>query len=113
MRGFGAPTQQYLRWSRYVNTTQNDLDYWGLDYPPLTAYQVYPRLGTPHGSLLAKPVTHAMWGMQSWLYGKVIEHLEPEAVALGTSRGYETSSSKTFLRWSVVASDVLGEPLHT
>ena len=25
---------------RYVNTTENDLDYWGLDYPPVTAYQV-------------------------------------------------------------------------
>ncbi len=22
----------------YENTTQNDLQYWGLDYPPLTAY---------------------------------------------------------------------------
>ena len=48
--------------------------------------------------------------VQSWLYGKVIQKLEPEAVALGTSRGYETPDSKTLLRWSVVASDVLGEP---
>ena len=47
--------------------------------------------------------------MQSWLYGKVIQQLAPEAAALGTSRGYETPSSKTWLRWSVVASDVLGE----
>jgi len=23
---------------RYVNGTENDLEYWGLDYPPLTAY---------------------------------------------------------------------------
>lgn len=23
---------------RYFNTTDNDLNYWGLDYPPLTAY---------------------------------------------------------------------------
>ena len=23
----------------YRNTTTNDLGYWGLDYPPLTAYQ--------------------------------------------------------------------------
>jgi len=23
---------------RYVNGTDNDLEYWGLDYPPLTAY---------------------------------------------------------------------------
>lgn len=25
----------------YVNTTNNDLAYWGLDYPPLTAYHSY------------------------------------------------------------------------
>ncbi|KZS02459.1 Dolichyl pyrophosphate Glc1Man9GlcNAc2 alpha-1,3-glucosyltransferase dolichyl-P-Glc:Glc1Man9GlcNAc2-dolichyl glucosyltransferase asparagine-linked glycosylation protein, partial [Daphnia magna] len=25
----------------YRNTTDNDLLYWGLDYPPLTAYQSY------------------------------------------------------------------------
>ena len=45
---------------------------------------------------------------QSWLYGKVIERFEPEAVALHSSRGYETSFSKTLMRWSVVASDILG-----
>ena len=27
---------------RYTNTTDNDLSYWGLDYPPLSAYQVGP-----------------------------------------------------------------------
>ena len=26
--------------ARYRNGTANDLQYWGLDYPPLTAYQV-------------------------------------------------------------------------
>jgi alpha-1,3-glucosyltransferase len=25
----------------YQNTTENDLNYWGLDYPPLTAYHSY------------------------------------------------------------------------
>ena len=25
----------------YQNTTNNDLSYWGLDYPPLTAYHSY------------------------------------------------------------------------
>ena len=25
----------------YVNSTENDLNYWGLDYPPLTAYHSY------------------------------------------------------------------------
>ncbi|GAB4815387.1 hypothetical protein N2152v2_002433 [Parachlorella kessleri] len=66
----------------YSNTTDNDLSYWGLDYPPLSGYQ-------------------------SWLYGKVIQLLDPEAVALGTSRGYETSFSKLLMRWTVVFSDVV------
>ena len=43
--------------SWYVHTADNDLKYWGLDYPPLTAYQ-------------------------SYLYGAVIAAVEPEAVAL-------------------------------
>ena len=25
---------------RYTNTSLNNLEYWGLDYPPLSAYQV-------------------------------------------------------------------------
>lgn len=25
----------------YKNTSDNDLNYWGLDYPPLTAYHSY------------------------------------------------------------------------
>lgn len=28
----------FLSIYRYLNTTNNDLNYWGLDYPPLTAY---------------------------------------------------------------------------
>ena len=40
----------------YVDTKANDLQYWGLDYPPLTAYQ-------------------------SWLYGKAVAAFEPDAVA--------------------------------
>ena len=50
----------------YADTPTNDLQYWGLDYPPLTAYQ-------------------------SWAYGAVIHRIEPGAVAL-LSRGYETPS---------------------
>ena len=45
---------------------------------------------------------------QSWLYGRVIGHLEPSATALEASHGYETPSSKLLMRWSVVASDVAG-----
>ena len=45
---------------------------------------------------------------QSWVYGKVIALLDPAALSLGASRGYETYYSKLLMRWSVVASDVLG-----
>lgn len=66
----------------YVHTKDNDLKYWGLDYPPLTAFQ-------------------------SYLYGAVVAAIEPEAVALGASRGYETPSSRLLMRWSAVASDLV------
>ena len=66
----------------YRQTPSNDLGYWGLDYPPLTAYQ-------------------------SWAYGRVVAAFEPAAVALGTSRGHETPSSRLLMRWSVVVSDLI------
>ncbi|KAK9860459.1 hypothetical protein WJX84_007901 [Apatococcus fuscideae] len=66
----------------YQETLLNPLHYWGLDYPPLSAYQ-------------------------SWLCGKVLNFFEPESVALGTSRGFETQSSKVLMRWTVLASDLL------
>ncbi|XP_063388623.1 dolichyl pyrophosphate Man9GlcNAc2 alpha-1,3-glucosyltransferase [Cydia fagiglandana] len=65
----------------YFNTTQNDLQYWGLDYPPLTAYH-------------------------SFLMGKVADWIDPESVRLFASRGYENESHKTFMRWTVFLSDV-------
>lgn len=46
--------------------------------------------------------------MQSWLCGKAVELLEPQAVALNLSRGYETQSSKVLMRWTVLAADLLG-----
>jgi len=57
----------------YRTTPENDLQYWGLDYPPLTAYH-------------------------SWLCGRVAQLLEPASMALFESRGYETESSKLFMR---------------
>jgi alpha-1,3-glucosyltransferase len=38
---------------------------------------------------------------------QAISLFEPAAVELGTSRGYETPSSKLLMRMSVVASDTL------
>ena len=66
----------------YRETPRNDLQYWGLDYPPLTAYQ-------------------------SWAYGVVLGAIEPELVALGASRGHETATGKRLMRWSVLVSDAL------
>ncbi|CAI5959236.1 unnamed protein product [Closterium sp. NIES-65] len=50
----------------YRNSTSNDLAWWGLDYPPLTAWQ-------------------------SRMHGWVMHRLCPDAVALGSSRGYESN----------------------
>ncbi|KAJ8561829.1 hypothetical protein ON010_g7852 [Phytophthora cinnamomi] len=61
----------------YFNTTSNDLLYWGLDYPPLTAYV-------------------------SYLFGRAAEITEPAMVELTSSRGYETATSKVFMRTSVL-----------
>lgn len=68
-----------VKW--YTNTTQNDLQYWGLDYPPLTAYH-------------------------SVLLGLVADWIEPESVRLFASRGYESETHKTFMRWTVFLSDL-------
>ncbi|XP_050023594.2 dolichyl pyrophosphate Man9GlcNAc2 alpha-1,3-glucosyltransferase [Dermacentor andersoni] len=66
----------------YENSTDNDLLYWGLDYPPLTAYH-------------------------SWLCGKVAEVINGSWVALSTSRGTESYDHKLFMRYTVLAADVL------
>ncbi|KAJ7175874.1 glycosyltransferase family 57 protein [Mycena filopes] len=64
------------RWYTY------DLQYWGLDYPPLTAYV-------------------------SWLCGIAGHWLEPSWVALESSRGIETEASKAFMRSTVIFLDAL------
>ncbi|KAJ2727033.1 Glucosyltransferase-like protein [Coemansia sp. Benny D115] len=57
-----------------------DLQYWGLDYPPLTAFQ-------------------------SWICGYIANLINPEWVALDASRGYESHASKLFMRAAVLAFD--------
>ncbi|KAI0304350.1 ALG6, ALG8 glycosyltransferase family-domain-containing protein [Multifurca ochricompacta] len=57
-----------------------DLQYWGLDYPPLTAYH-------------------------SWLCGKIGSFIDSRWFAFDTSRGIETPASKVFLRSTVILSD--------
>nr|CDS31829.1 dolichyl pyrophosphate Man9GlcNAc2 [Hymenolepis microstoma] len=66
----------------YVNTSSNDLLYWGLDYPPLTAYH-------------------------SYLLGRIARFLHPEWIELFKSRGYESDAHKSFMRLSVLISDCL------
>ena len=67
---------------RYVNSSRNDLNYWGLDYPPLTAYH-------------------------SWVCGAVAARLNPDWVALNVSRGYESYEHKLYMRYTVLVADVL------
>ncbi|RAH44187.1 dolichyl-P-Glc:Man(9)GlcNAc(2)-PP-dolichol alpha-1,3-glucosyltransferase ALG6 [Aspergillus brunneoviolaceus CBS 621.78] len=59
-----------------------DLQYWGLDYPPLTAYH-------------------------SWLLGKLGTAIDPSWFALDQSRGLEDPLLKVFMRGTVVASEYL------
>uniref|UniRef100_A0A672MYC9 Alpha-1,3-glucosyltransferase n=2 Tax=Sinocyclocheilus grahami TaxID=75366 RepID=A0A672MYC9_SINGR len=66
----------------YFITTNNDLNYWGLDYPPLTAY-------------------HSL----ACVY--VAKLLNPEWVELHASRGYESHSHKLFMRATVLFTDIL------
>lgn len=58
----------------YRNSSVNDLSYWGLDYPPLTAYQ-------------------------SYVHGVFLKTFDPDSVALFTSRGYES-----YLGWVFIVS---------
>ena len=60
----------------------HDLEWWGLDYPPLTAYH-------------------------SWLLGKVGGFIDPAWFALYTSRGLDDPTMKIFMRATVIVSEYL------
>lgn len=66
----------------YKNTTDNDLQYWGLDYPPLTAYH-------------------------SWLNGYLSNKFNHSWIELHKSRGHQSYHHKIFMRSTVLASDLL------
>ncbi|RZC33471.1 Alg6 Alg8 domain containing protein [Asbolus verrucosus] len=68
------------RW--YKNSEDNNLTYWGLDYPPLTAYHMF-------------------------LCGKVAEFLNKNYTKLHDSRGHESEEHKLFMRYTVLAADLL------
>ncbi len=59
-----------------------DLQYWGLDYPPLTAYH-------------------------SLILGKVANWINPDWMALDASRGFESESIKLFMRISSLLTDLV------
>ncbi|XP_067620851.1 probable dolichyl pyrophosphate Man9GlcNAc2 alpha-1,3-glucosyltransferase isoform X1 [Eurosta solidaginis] len=66
----------------YRNTTDNDLLYWGLDYPPLTAYH-------------------------SYVLGIIARGYNNSFVELQKSRGLESSAHKSFMRLTVLIADIL------
>ncbi|XP_044529026.1 dolichyl pyrophosphate Man9GlcNAc2 alpha-1,3-glucosyltransferase isoform X2 [Gracilinanus agilis] len=74
----------------YVNGSDNDLQYWGLDYPPLTAYH----------SLLCASVPCPVFSSRA-------ELMDPAWVALHTSRGYESARHKLFMRATVFVADLV------
>ncbi|KTW29310.1 hypothetical protein T552_01265 [Pneumocystis carinii B80] len=59
-----------------------DLEWWGLDYPPLSAYL-------------------------SYIYGKIGNLIEPSWFALDTSRGLQTEDLKFYMRMTVIVSDFI------
>lgn len=65
----------------YYNTSENDLLYWGLDYPPLTAYH-------------------------SLICGHMADYINSEFVVLRSSRGYESYGHKIFMRATVLIADL-------
>lgn len=67
---------------RYVNSSGNNLEYWGLDYPPVTAYH-------------------------SWIMGEISACINPDWIALEKSHGYESYDHKIFMRFSVFLTDTL------
>ncbi|XP_031553911.1 dolichyl pyrophosphate Man9GlcNAc2 alpha-1,3-glucosyltransferase-like [Actinia tenebrosa] len=66
----------------YYNTSDNNLLYWGLDYPPLTAYH-------------------------SWLCGWLAHKIDPSWIRLNDSHGYESREHKLFMRYTALGADIL------
>ncbi|KAK2540537.1 Alg6 [Columba guinea] len=74
---YNLPIRQW-----YFNTSDNNLLYWGLDYPPLTAYH-------------------------SLLCAYIAKLINPDWIALHTSQGYESQPHKLFMRTTVFVADLL------
>ncbi|NWI59775.1 ALG6 glucosyltransferase, partial [Calyptomena viridis] len=74
---YNLPIKQW-----YFNTSDNNLLYWGLDYPPLTAYH-------------------------SFVCAYIAKFINPAWIALHTSRGHESQPHKLFMRATVFVADLL------
>jgi len=70
----------------YFSTDDNDLLYWGLDYPPLTAYH-------------------------SWAVGKIFQLIVPDAVSLFSSRGFGSNDATAWFRHWMRCSALLSDSL--
>ena len=85
---------------RYQNSTSNDLLYWGLDYPPLTAYVSYAFGLVAHRIL---PELVELYGIFPCLFFISYRFVLFREV----SRGYETPEGKTFMRATVLLCDLI------
>lgn len=93
---------------RYFNTTDNDLMYWGLDYPPFTAYHSWI-LGFLY-VITSKSLTSPLIQQKAKTYFISIyraNKINSSWVSLHKSRGIETYHHKLFMRYTVVAADCL------
>ncbi|MEW5314008.1 MAG: hypothetical protein WDW38_005537 [Sanguina aurantia] len=82
----------------YEDSEHNNMTYWPLDYPPSVRVSGEREWGTDQG---------LETDGNSWLCGKVLGFMDPMAVALGSSRGHESATSKRIMRLTVVVSDLL------
>lgn len=81
MHGDFEAQRHWMEITQHLPATQwyyYDLEWWGLDYPPLTAYH-------------------------SWILGRIGSWLDDSWFALDTSRGLDDPNLKTFMRNTVVA----------
>lgn len=104
MHGDYEAQRHWMEITTHLPTSQwytYDLPYWGLDYPPLTAY---------HSWLCGKVYVDI-----SFIYTKLkADHtlsrgsfINPLWFALDSSRGFESEESKVFMRSTVLVSDLL------
>ena len=66
----------------YTNSRANRIDYWPMDYPPITGYH-------------------------SYILGKILEKYYPDSITFKSSMGFENAKIKIIMRLFVLISDLL------